>query len=195
MREDVHFITVKAADFDAAVEEAERVMSQDGGVKDPRRYMLTVISQDNEIRMLKAPGYLQAAELGPGLRIQDLSSMLQVWIDEDAIGYFTHFLDKTAGDLTAPVENKKYLQSLRPCTLRCLANYLNAAAEIKAFRESYGDAEADVLCQDFNPCVFHEYGLTNFADSVECEARTRQDNNLKRYVVVIQTVSLYYHLP
>lgn len=195
MREEVHFITVKARDFDPAVTEAVRVMSEDGGVDEPRRYMLTVISQNNEIRMLKDAAYLQAADLGPELRIQDLNNMLQAWINEDALGYLTGFLDKTSGNLTAPIENKKYLESLRPCTLRCLANYLNAAAEIKAFRESYGDAEADVLYQDFNPYVFHEYGLTNAADSVECEKRIQQGEFLKSYVVVIQRVSLYYHLP
>ncbi len=195
MREDVHFITVKAADFEAAIEEAQHVMSEDSGVSGARRYMLTVVSQDNEVRLLKSAGYLRAAELAPELTIQNLNAMLQVWLDQDPVGYFAHFLDKTAGDLTRPVENKKYLESLRPCSLRCLANYLKEAAEIKAFRKSYGDAEADVLYQDFNSCVFHEYGLTNAADRLECEKRNRQDSNMKRYVVVIQVLSLYYHLP
>jgi len=181
MREDLHFITAWAENFSDAVKQCADSITQSAHIAEPQRYMLAAVSEDDELHIISENRLLESFGFDNGLRIEDLSSMMQVWIEEDVIGYVTDFLDKTTGQLTRPVSNRRYLEAISPCGLRVMGNYLVSAAGIKTFRRDYGDAEADVLNQDFNAFEFSKYGLTNLAVS-------EGERSHKKFVVVIKTI-------
>jgi len=180
----VHFIVVKAKGFEGAISEVAGFMKTETHIAAPQKYMLAVVSQDDKMLLL------QETEFSEDLTIEKLNNIFQDWISEDAVGYAADFLDKTFGKFAGPAANREYLNPLSPCSMRALGNYLMSAAAIKTFRRNYGDAEADVLYQDFNACELDKCGVTNLADSIESAAESgRGENaNLNRYAVVIRLV-------
>jgi len=188
VREDVHFITAKAESFQGAIKEAAEAIRCGANIAEPEKHMLAVLSQDDEAKFLKDAACLSDYGLGEGLSIRALNAILQAWIEEDVIGYVADFLSRTSGELTKPISSRRYLEALSPCGTRVVGNYLLSAAALKTFRRNYGDAEADVLRQDFNAYELGKYGLTNLANEAEIPEPGREEKKLRRYVIVMKTI-------